>query len=206
MSMRQLIVRQFKQPKGWLGRLAGRLMASRESNIERNKWVVSLLELNDSHRVLEIGYGPGLAIGYVAKQLSAGEVTGIDHSRVMYEQASRRNQTEIAAGKVKLVLGSVDDLTGTGDKFDRIFSSNVVQFWEQPVEVYSKLRQLLKEDGIIATQLMPRIKGASGGGANQMGETIAQWLRQAEFTNIRIERKQFKQYGAVCVLASNTKR
>ena len=54
MSMRQLIVRQFKQPKGWLGRLAGRLMASRESNIERNKWVVSLLELNDSHRVLEM--------------------------------------------------------------------------------------------------------------------------------------------------------
>jgi trans-aconitate methyltransferase len=201
MTLKQSIIRQFKQPRGWPGRLAGYLMANRESNIERNKWVVGLLELKDVDYVLEVGYGPGLAIGYVAQQLTTGKIIGIDHSRIMFEQASRRNQADIATGKVKLVLGTVDDLTNAPQKFDRIFTSNVVQFWEQPVEVYSKLRTLLKDDGVIATQLMPRSGNADA--TDQLAENIAHWLRQAGLTQIRIEKKQFKQYSAVCVLAKS---
>ena len=53
---------QFGNPHGPLGRLAGRIMATRGSNIERNRWTVDLLELKPHHRVLEVGYGPGLAI------------------------------------------------------------------------------------------------------------------------------------------------
>ena len=180
-------------------------MAKRESNIERNKWVVGLLALKDTDHVLEVGYGPGLAIGFVAKQLSNGKITGIDHSKVMFKQASQRNREDIATGKVKLLTGPVNSLTNTSQKFDRIFSSNVVQFWEHPIEVFTKLRGLLKDDGVIATQLMPRTKASTAKGAEQAGENIAQWLHQAGFTNIRIERKQLKKYGAVCVLASNSK-
>lgn len=126
MGTRQTIVRQFKQPKGRLGKLAGHLMANRKSNIERNKWVVDLMELKDNHHVLEIGYGPGMAVDYLAQQLHDGKVVGIDHSDVMFEQANRRNKEHVTSGKVKLMLGTIDNLNDTAEKFDRIFSSNVV--------------------------------------------------------------------------------
>ena len=53
---------QFRRPRGPLGRVAGRIMAQRSSNVERSRWTVERLELNTDARVLELGYGPGLGI------------------------------------------------------------------------------------------------------------------------------------------------
>ena len=110
-------------------------MASRESNIEPNQWVVNLLELKDTDHVLEVDFGPGLAVGIVVNQLIRGTVTAIDHSKVMFDQASRRNKANIARGKIKRVLGSADSIGNTAtvdsaEKFEGIFSSNVAPFRE----------------------------------------------------------------------------
>ena len=56
------VVRQFGRPHGVTGRVVGRVMAHRGSNRQRNLWVVSLLDVQPAERVLEIGFGPGLAI------------------------------------------------------------------------------------------------------------------------------------------------
>jgi ubiquinone/menaquinone biosynthesis C-methylase UbiE len=55
-------------------------MAHRSSNRRRNAWVVSLLEVRRGDRVLEIGFGPGLAIRELARLATEGYVCGIDHS------------------------------------------------------------------------------------------------------------------------------
>ena len=47
---------------GLLGQLAGQVMANRSSNIERNRWMLELMRLKPRDRILEIGYGPGLAL------------------------------------------------------------------------------------------------------------------------------------------------
>jgi ubiquinone/menaquinone biosynthesis C-methylase UbiE len=54
-------------------------MAHRPSNRRRNRWVVSLLGIRPADQVLEIGFGPGLAIAELARA-GAGHVYGIDHS------------------------------------------------------------------------------------------------------------------------------
>jgi len=46
-------------------------------------------------RVLEIGFGPGLAIAELAGRAGRGRVYGIDHSDVMVHRASRRNRAAI---------------------------------------------------------------------------------------------------------------
>jgi ubiquinone/menaquinone biosynthesis C-methylase UbiE len=67
-------------------------MAHRPSNRQRNSWVVSLLDLRPADRVLEINFGPGLAIAELARRAGdSGHVYGIDHSDVMLPQAARRN-------------------------------------------------------------------------------------------------------------------
>src|SRR5689334_9035794 len=94
------VVSQFRRPTGAGGHLAGWTMAKRASNRNRNIWVVSLLDVAATDRVLEIGFGPGIAIREAAARATDGTVCGIDHSAVMVRQARRRNADAVRAGRV----------------------------------------------------------------------------------------------------------
>ena len=92
MSLWSKIAAQFGKPTGLLGNLAGFIMASRSSNVERCNWAVSLLNLQSTDRVLEIGFGPGIAIQKMSEIVKEGVIWGIDHSDIMLKQASKRNK------------------------------------------------------------------------------------------------------------------
>ena len=130
--LRRALVAQFHAPTGLLGRVAGWVMAHRTSNVERNRWAVALLDVRPTDSVLEIGFGPGIAIGEIAARATGGRVCGLDHSPVMVRQAARRNRAAVRAGRVDLRCGSVDDrdaLDGFGATFDKVLAVNVVGFW-----------------------------------------------------------------------------
>src|SRR5215207_2474 len=82
---------QFGRPTGFWGCAAGLLMAHRSSNRRRNAWAVSLLDVRPEDRVLEIGFGPGLAIRELGRLAAEGYVCGIDHSELMLRRAKRLN-------------------------------------------------------------------------------------------------------------------
>jgi ubiquinone/menaquinone biosynthesis C-methylase UbiE len=177
-------------------------MASRSSNRERNRWTIDLLNIRPSDRVLEIGFGPGLAIEWLSERIVSGHVVGIDHSGVMVRQAIERNATAVKQGKVELIAGSVSALPRFEEPFDRIFSVNAVQFWSNPVDVFSNLRSLLKPDGIVATSYQPRHSGAKDQHTRAMGERIAGQLYKAGFLHIKQEFLQIRPVSVVCVIAS----
>ena len=91
----------FAHPRGGLGRLAGRIMAAKGDNNARARWAVAELDPKPDARVLEVGYGPGVAIALMAERLPDGTVVGVDSSDVMRAQASRRNRSAVAAGLVE---------------------------------------------------------------------------------------------------------
>src|SRR3981081_37103 len=103
------IVSQFMHPRGLAGRLVGWEMALRPSNRKRNAWAVSLLDVQPSDRVLEIGFGPGIAVREIARRATRGQVVGIDRSAVMRAQAARRHAAAITAGRVSLTVASIDE-------------------------------------------------------------------------------------------------
>jgi trans-aconitate methyltransferase len=94
-QVRQKVIKrvraQFGRPTGVPGRIAGAIMAHRASNRRRNAWAVSLLDVQRDDRVLEIGFGPGVAIRELSARAPEGHVCGLDHSAVMVQQAARRN-------------------------------------------------------------------------------------------------------------------
>ena len=92
------IVGQFGNPHGLLGRLAGHVMAL--NNHKRSTWVLSLLALAETDRVLEVGFGPGVALQRASARVIRGKLLGIDHSATMLAQARRRNRVAIAAGRM----------------------------------------------------------------------------------------------------------
>jgi SAM-dependent methyltransferase len=195
-----VIKTQFGRPSGFLGHLAGKIMASRESNVERSRWTVSLLELRPNSRVLEIGFGPGIAVEEVSRVAIAGLAAGIDHSEVMLRQASRRNADVIREGRVDLRLASVTDLPDYGERFDAILAVNSMMFWDDPVECLKALRERLKPGGRIAITHQPRGANASDEAAVQRGKEIAAALLVAGFEEVRVKIRSMKPVNVVCVL------
>jgi SAM-dependent methyltransferase len=119
---------QAHHPRGAAGRVTAWEMAHRPSNRQRSVWVVSLLGAQPSSRILEIGFGPGVAVAELVRA-GAGHVYGIDHSGVMLRQASRRNAAAIRAGRVTLMRASVDQIPPALDgPFDAIFAVNSLAF------------------------------------------------------------------------------
>src|SRR5688500_5428205 len=114
--------------------MAGWVMAHRRSNQQRNRWAVSLLAVQPADRVLEIGFGPGLAIAELAGRVPRGRVYGIDRSELMVHQAGRRNHVAIRARRVELVHTSVDQLPCFGEPLDAILAVNSVGFWADAAE------------------------------------------------------------------------
>lgn len=194
---------QFGKPTGFWGTVAGWIMASRPSNRQRNKWAVSLLHLQPADRVLEIGFGPGLAIHLMSTLVPDGHVVGLDHSDVMLQQARKRNASAIARGRVTLWLGSVSDLPAFHVPFDKILAVNSTQFWENAVDVLRKLRQQMTPGGRIALAFQPRSARATNDEAHAAGRNMVEWLRVAGFGQVRLEIKPLKPVPVVCAVGLN---
>lgn len=154
------IVRQFGRPSGIAGRVAGWVMTHRPSNRKRNAWVVSLLDVQPNDRVLEVGFGPGLAIAEIARRATRGYVYGVDYSELMLRQATHRNDAAIRAGRVELTRTSITDLPSFDGPLDAILAINSLGFWPDPLQRLNELRNLLRPGGRIAIATQPRCPGA----------------------------------------------
>ena len=198
------IVSQFGHPRGAAGRAAGWVLAHRSSNRQRNSWVVSLLDVQPTDRVLEIGFGPGLAIAELSRRVGdSGHVYGIDHSEVMLRLATRRNASAIAAGRVSLSRASVDHLPPSlVGPFDAILTVNSLGFWPAPTERLEELRRRLRPGGLIAIASQPRCPGATASTSRNAAGEIEALLQQAGYTQIRTETLDLNP-PVVCVLAVN---
>ncbi len=203
MSLVERVVAQFARPTGVWGDITGFIMAHRSSNLERNEWAISLLNLQPSERVLEIGFGPGVTIQKMSEIALHGVIWGIDHSEVMFRQASNRNERAIAAGRVRLFLTSVSRLPSFDDPFDKILAVNNVQFWDNKIDVLRRLREQLCAGGIIALVHQPRLPGATEDDATEAGEKFARYLEMAGFKDIKVERKRMKPVSTVYVQGRN---
>jgi SAM-dependent methyltransferase len=202
-TLRRYLRAQFGRPTGFVGTIVGRIMARRESNNQRISWTVSLLNVKPRDRVLEIGFGPGIAIELVSKMATEGTVVGVDHSPVMLQQAAKRNALAVREGKVALHQSSVSDLPAFDAPFDAIFTINSIHFWHDPVERLKELRRLLKPGGLIAVTIQPRAQNATDETARIVGEEVASNLERAGFSQCRLELKKMAPVSVACALGVN---
>jgi SAM-dependent methyltransferase len=196
------MVGQFHNPRGVPGRLVGWIMAHRDSNRRRNLWVASLLDVAPTDRVLEVGFGPGVAVAALAERATRGVVYGIDHSAVMVAQAGRRNAAAVRANRVVLREAAVDRLPSFDEPLDAVFAVNSVGFWPDPVDRLRELRALLRPGGRIALASQPRCPGATRDTTVRAGRELEDLLTQAGCNRLRTETLDLDPPVA-CVLAVN---
>lgn len=195
------VVRQFGHPRGVGGHLAGRVMAHRSSNKQRNRWVVSLLDVQPTDRVLEIGFGPGVTIAELSRRAIHGTVYGIDHSDVMLRLATRRNAAAVRANHVWLAQTGVEKLPSFDEPLDVIVAVNSHGFWPEPAQRLVELRALLRPGGRIAIATQPRCPGATEETSAQAARDIENLLDETGFSQTCVETLHLKP-PVVCVLAT----
>lgn len=199
MALTASIAGQFERPHGLLGRLAGRIMATRGSNIERSRWTVALLDIEHRHHVLEIGCGPGLALAAIAARLEGGLAVGLDHSPLMIGHARNRLRAAIAAGKIELWLGDLAELDARTNRFDRILSVNVVQFLPDLDATFARLFHNLAPSGRCATTFQPRLGKADRDMTLAMAERVERAMLGAGFEQLERHELPLTPAPAVCV-------
>jgi SAM-dependent methyltransferase len=197
----QRVVRQFQQPTGPGGHIAGWLMGHRASNVQRNQWAVELLDVQPTDRILELGCGPGVAIAALAGRATRGLVVGVDHSEVMIRQAGRRNAPAVRQGRVRLIHSPVERLQVSGGPFDAALAVNNVGMWPEPIAQLRDIGQQLRPGGRIALVSQPRCPGATAATSAEAGDRLRSLLAQAGFRDLRSETLELNP-PAACVLAT----
>jgi SAM-dependent methyltransferase len=185
-ALMRWLIRNFGDPRGVGGRIAGWVMAHRGSNVQRSRWAVGLLDIQPTDRVLEVGCGPGVALA-AARQRSP-HVVGVDRSPVMVRAASRRSGTT--------VLEAAAEALPTFDApFDKALAVNTVGHWPDPVAGLRAIRDALRVGGTIAVVSQPR------GALFANNDEVLRQLDEAGFVEPRVKTLDLVP-PVVCVLAT----
>ncbi len=191
--------RHFARPSGPLGWLVGHLLALK--NRERSAWVRTLLNVQPGDHVLEIGFGPGTDMVHVSELVEHGFVAGIDPSREMVRQATRRNAVAVQAGLVELLCASAERIPYPAESFDKVYAINSLQFCDDLGRALHEIHRTLKPAGVVTVAIQPRSPGATERTVDAVDAALRASLREAGFGSLKRERKLMKPVSCVCVQA-----
>lgn len=159
---------QYRKPSGTVGARIGQEMAT--DHLPENQWTVTHLNPHPADHILEIGFGPGVAIELLLPHIPNGKIAGIDHSEVMVNAAQERNAPAVQAGRADLRHATADDpLPFPNATFDKVFSIHTLYFWRDPMQVLHEIHRVLKPGGIVLLTMLPKERW----GANPPGSDLA---------------------------------
>lgn len=133
-------------PEGDVGKAVGHWM--NKFNMGISKAAYALLNLQGREHVLEIGAGNGALIEEMVSPTNSVSYVGIDISPTMLAEATERNETWIANGRVALILCPVEALTLPENTFDCAVAVNSIYFWDAP-KALRELHRVLKQGGML---------------------------------------------------------
>jgi SAM-dependent methyltransferase len=148
----RLIARQLSRPTGFLGVLVARVM--NRMNAPMNAAAVSLLSLEPSDRVLEIGFGGGVTLP--ALIAGAAFVGGVDRSPDVIVRAKARFAREVQSGLADFREGTVEAIPFADLSFEKVCTVNTVYFWRSLDSGLAEIARVLVPGGRLVVGYVPR--------------------------------------------------
>jgi SAM-dependent methyltransferase len=204
--IRKYVSKQFGKPGGIFGRVIEKRMTRRTTRDA--EWTVSLLDIQPTSRILEIGFGGGVSTYLASQKALRGFVAGIDHSALMVAAASQRNAQAIKAGRMELKVGDAAALPYPDESFDIVFSLHSIYFWPSPMECLREFKRVLRSGGLLAITIQPKNKWPAEqqdapGMTLFFGDQIVEMFASAGFQNIRMEsRAKNGELNLHCILGN----
>lgn len=123
-------------------------------NAALNSAVLRELELAGTDRVLEIGFGGGVALASLVG--AADFVGGVDRSKDMVQRARSRFADAVAQGRADFREGSVEAIPFGDASFGKVCTANTVYFWRSLDEGFSEIRRVLSPGGRAVVGFVPK--------------------------------------------------
>lgn len=151
---------QYRKPSGTVGQRIGQEMA--QDHLPENQWTVTHLNPRPTDHILEIGFGPGVAIELLLPHIPNGKIAGIDHSELMVRAAQERNTVAVQAGRADLRHATADaPLPFPTESFDKVFTIHTLYFWRDPNKVLHEIYRVLKRGGMLLLTMLPKERWAA---------------------------------------------
>lgn len=187
----RFIARQLSQPTGVLGYVMGRLM--NRHNARMNAFAVKQLELTPADRVLEVGFGGGVALPSLIT--TAAYVAGVDRSQAMVHRANATFAEAVEAGRAEFRQGSVEALPFEAATFGKACTVNTVYFWTSLSMGFAELHRVLLPGGRLVVGFLPKEWMDRGGYPSDIftsrtPEEVIDTLAEAGFRGVRVERPE----------------
>lgn len=133
------IARQASHPRGLVGRVLARIMASETALV--NEHALKLLQLRPTDRVLEVGCGHGRTLARAAAVARQGIVAGIDASADMVRMATQWNHRFIQEGRVEVQHADSAQIPYEDESFEHVYAVHTLYFWDDP---HAHLREMYR--------------------------------------------------------------
>lgn len=116
--------------------------------------LLSLAELGEGMRVLDVATGPGLVARQVARLVGAsGSVVGVDIAEEALEQARQKAAAEKLT-QVKFEVADAEALQFSDQSFDRVLCSQGLMHFGQAHKAVSEFKRVLKPGGKLVASVL----------------------------------------------------
>lgn len=140
----KLLSQHAMKPTGWFGKKIV-LSLFETANICLCEFMYDLSDLTHDSVVMDMGFGPGQLFPILENRVE--KIVGVDFSRDVVNEATKRYKKMIASGKLELVEASVESLPFDDNTFDVIFTANTIYFYPNPLENVKELLRVIKPNG-----------------------------------------------------------
>lgn len=135
---------QFRKPTGLVGKFVVNTVF-KKGNVNLTNFMASQYKPDDSHSLLDIGFGPGQFFINFASQVK--HMSGLDFSQDVVTNAEKKFKKLISDNKLELKKGEISQIPYQNNHFDTIFTANTLYFWPDPVNDSREVLRVLKPEG-----------------------------------------------------------
>ncbi|MBO0894197.1 MAG: methyltransferase domain-containing protein [Acidimicrobiales bacterium] len=140
-----------RQPDGYLHGHHDSVLRSHRWRTAENSAAFLLPHLSPTHRVLDVGCGPGTITLGLATRVPHGEVVGVDASEEVLDQArsaaAREGRTNVA-----FETGDAYALRFEAASFDVVFAHQLLQHLSDPPAALAELGRVCRPGGLVAAR------------------------------------------------------
>jgi ubiquinone/menaquinone biosynthesis C-methylase UbiE len=112
-------------------------------------WGLGHVSIAAHDAILDVGCGGGRTIQKLAAVATGGLICGVDYSSASAAAARRTNADAIAAGRVRILEGTVSRLPFPDAAFDLVTAVETHYYWPDLVADLRETRRVLKQGGRI---------------------------------------------------------
>lgn len=146
MGLLNALIKQGKNPRGFIGNIMIRIMNKAHSSM--TIWGLRKIIIKKDAPILDIGCGGGQTIHMLAKQNSDSDIYGIDYAQKAVETTIQKNREAVTTGRVRITQGEVSALPFDDELFGTITAVQTHYFWPDLKNDVKEVFRVLKTGGI----------------------------------------------------------